>query len=125
MAAAAAPPLPGQRLPDEAEFERISLTEIGRWFKKSRRRTIEWCRRYGLLATKITCEHCRSNCRPQRKKIKYRSKRLGMPKQVMQTVNKHSQRKLLQVEIVANHWYVLHMGIERRQSQRDAPEEHL
>ena len=46
------------RRPDMAEFDSITLTEIGSRFKHNLQGTIDWCREHGLLPTSITCENC-------------------------------------------------------------------
>ena len=63
---AAAQPVP-RPLPVQAEFDQMSLTEIGASFKGENKReaTIAWCRQYGLLATSMNCPNCGADCNQQ------------------------------------------------------------
>ena len=49
------------RRPHIAEFDSISLTELGARFKYNLRETIGWCRQYGLLSSVVKCEVCVDN----------------------------------------------------------------
>ncbi|XP_054752434.2 uncharacterized protein LOC129258002 [Lytechinus pictus] len=53
----------GGNLPDQAEFEGISLTEIGHRFKYDIDGMVLWCRNHGLLATHMDCPTCGRPCR--------------------------------------------------------------
>ena len=61
---AAAQPVPCA-LPDQAEFDQMSLTEIGTRFINDRVATIAWSRQYWLLARDTTCPNCGAQCREQ------------------------------------------------------------
>ncbi|XP_071506451.1 uncharacterized protein [Diadema antillarum] len=58
---AAAQPL-GRNLPNQAEFERITLTEIGHRFRFDVDAMVRWCRDHGLLATRMDCPACGQPC---------------------------------------------------------------
>ncbi|XP_071961060.1 uncharacterized protein [Antedon mediterranea] len=49
-------------LPDDKEFESITLMQIGIRFREDRNVLIEWCRKYGLLATEMDCPRCHVKC---------------------------------------------------------------
>ena len=51
--------------PVQAEFDSISLTEIGARFKYNREAIIAWCREFGLLATRMDCPRCGHHCNEQ------------------------------------------------------------
>ena len=51
--------------PELIAFNEITLTEIGARFKYNTQRTIEWCRRYGLVAKSMICPNCVRDCNQQ------------------------------------------------------------
>ncbi|XP_074660563.1 uncharacterized protein LOC141913025 [Tubulanus polymorphus] len=53
------------RVPDLAEFDFVSLIQIGANFKDDREHTIGWCRQHGLLANNMVCPNCGGQCREQ------------------------------------------------------------
>ena len=51
--------------PVQAQFDEISLVEIGARFKHDLPRTIAWGRQHGLLATRVVCPICGHHCNEQ------------------------------------------------------------
>lgn len=53
------------RIPDQVEFDGISLIRIGSRFTDYCQECIQWCGQYGLLATEMICPDCNRQCREQ------------------------------------------------------------
>ena len=51
-----------RNVPDQAEFQSLTLFKIGVRFYNHIRETIDWCRQYGLLANTMQCPTCNINC---------------------------------------------------------------
>ncbi|XP_033105195.1 uncharacterized protein LOC117107601 [Anneissia japonica] len=49
-------------LPDEAEFNSITLINIGARFRNDLDALVTWCRRYGLLSSHMVCQACNTRC---------------------------------------------------------------